>query len=322
MQINHGKKSKEEIFAVIGLLIVGVCWGFGFLGLRYVDGLPTFYVQAIRFGIAALALAVACFKHLKNVNKELLKAGILIGVLMFACYVCATLGIKYTTASRTAFFSTLGAICVPLLNFVIYRIKLTRKAALCVVICVAGVYLISMGGSAEFGFNIGDAICLGAAFFSAGQIVTIEKLAKSHDVYALTVVELATIAVLGFVFTFVSGEAVPEALTGLELGTLIVLGLVCSALCFILQTSAQKHVPANRVALILTVEPVVGAIASVSILHETLGVVGWLGGALVVTSIIISEWSPEEGGEVSQCVDNSIAADSAATEDSAGGFPN
>lgn len=121
---------------------VAICWGFGFLGLRYVDGLPTFYVQAIRFGIAALALAAVFFKHLKNVDKELLKAGILIGILMFACYVCATLGIKYTTASRTAFFSTLGAICVPLLNFVIYRIRLTRKSALCVVICVVGVYLI------------------------------------------------------------------------------------------------------------------------------------------------------------------------------------
>lgn len=295
MHLNHKKKSKEEIFSVIGLLVVAICWGFGFLGLRYVDGLPTFYVQAIRFGIAALALAAVFFKHLKNVDKELLKAGILIGILMFACYVCATLGIKYTTASRTAFFSTLGAICVPLLNFVIYRIRLTRKSALCVVICVVGVYLISMGGSASLGFNIGDAICLGVAFFSAGQIVTIEKFAKSHDVYALTIIELATISVLGFAGIFVAGEAVPRALTGLELGTLILLGLVCSALCFILQTTAQKHVAANRVALILTVEPVVGAAASVMILHETLGIVGWLGGLLVVVSIVLSEWSPDPG---------------------------
>ena len=133
------------------------------------------------------------------------------------------------------------------------------------------------------------------AFFSAGQIVTIEKFAKSHDVYALTIIELATISVLGFAGIFVAGEAVPQALTGLELGTLILLGLVCSALCFILQTTAQKHVAANRVALILTVEPVVGAAASVMILHETLGIVGWLGGLLVVVSIVLSEWSPDPG---------------------------
>ena len=76
MDLQHKKKSKEEIFAVIGLIIVAVCWGFGFLGLRYTDALPTFYIQAIRFGVAAVALAIACFPHLKNINKELLKAGI------------------------------------------------------------------------------------------------------------------------------------------------------------------------------------------------------------------------------------------------------
>ncbi len=294
MQLNHTKKSKEEIFSVIGLFIVGICWGFGFLGLRYVDGLPTFYVQAIRFAVAAIALAIVFFRHLGNINKELLRAGIFIGILMFGCYVCATLGIKYTTASRTAFFSTLGAICVPLLNFLFFRIRLTRKSGICALICVIGVYLISMGGSTELGLNIGDIICLGAAFFGAGQIVMIEKLAGSHDVYALTVVELATISVCGFIGIFLFGEEIPKALTSLELGTLIVLGLVCSALCFILQTAGQKHVAANRVALIFTVEPVVGAIVSVSILHESLGLIGWLGGALVVFSIVLSEWDASE----------------------------
>ena len=41
-----------------------------------------------------------------RVTPQLLKAAFGIGLLMFCCYVCATLGIKYTTAARTAFFST------------------------------------------------------------------------------------------------------------------------------------------------------------------------------------------------------------------------
>ena len=55
---------------------------------------------------------------------------------------------------------------------------------------------------------------------------------------------------------------------------------------------------ANRVALILTIEPVVGAISSVAILHEVLGVTGWLGGVLVIGSIVLSEWSPDPGPEL------------------------
>ena len=156
-------------------------------------------------------------------------------------------------------------------------------------LCVIGIYLISMTGGAEFGFNLGDAICLCAAFFGAGQVIAIEKLAKNHDVYALTIVELAVIALLGTIGMFVAKEPIPSALTAKELITLIVLGLVCSALCFILQTSAQQHVSAQRVGLILTLEPATGALASVLILHEPLGAGGWLGGLCILAGILISE---------------------------------
>ena len=283
------EKSREERFAILGLVIVGICWGFGFLGLRYTDALPTLYIQSVRFAIAAAALALIFWRHLRCITPQLLKAAFGIGLLMFCCYVCATLGIKYTTAARTAFFSTLGVICVPIINFILFRVRLSKKSCFCVLLCVIGIYLISMTGGAEFGFNLGDAICLCAAFFGAGQVIAIEKLAKNHDVYALTIVELAVIALLGTIGMFVAKEPIPSALTAKELITLIVLGLVCSALCFILQTSAQQHVRAQPVGLILTLEPATGALASVLILHETLGAGGWLGGLCILAGILISE---------------------------------
>ena len=120
------EKSREERFAILGLVVVGVCWGFGFLGLRYTDALPTLYIQSVRVAIAAAALALIFWKHPRFIDRKLLKDGFLIGLLMFGCYVCATLGIKYTTSARTAFFSTLGVICVPIINFVIFRTKLSK----------------------------------------------------------------------------------------------------------------------------------------------------------------------------------------------------
>ena len=284
------EKSREERFAILGLVIVGICWGFGFLGLRYTDALPTLYIQSVRFAIAAAALALVFWKHLRCITPHLLKAAFGIGLLMFCCYVCATLGIKYTTAARTAFFSTLGVICVPIINFILFRVRLSKKSCFCVLLCVIGIYLISMTGGAEFGFNLGDAICLCAAFFGA---------AKNHDVYALTIVELAVIALLGTIGMFVAKEPIPASLTAKELITLIILGLVCSALCFILQTSAQQHVSAQRVGLILTLEPATGDLASVLILHETLGAGGWLGGLCILAGILISESGIGETAPVS-----------------------
>ena len=79
------KKSREERFAILGLVIVGICWGFGFLGLRYTDALPTLYIQSIRFAIAAAALALVFWRHLRCITPQLLKAAFGIGLLMFCC---------------------------------------------------------------------------------------------------------------------------------------------------------------------------------------------------------------------------------------------
>lgn len=93
--------------------------------------------------------------------------------------------------------------------------------------------------------------------------------------------------------SIITGEKYPGSITPLEIGSLIFIGVVCSALCFVLQMASQKHVPANRVGLILTLEPVVGAISSVLLLGDVLGVFGVLGGILIVASIIISETSAQ-----------------------------
>ena len=105
--------------------------------------------------------------------------------------------------------------------------------------------------------------------------------------------ELFTITILSILMSIITGEKYPGSITPLEIGSLIFIGVVCSALCFVLQMASQKHVPANRVGLILTLEPVVGAISSVLLLGDVLGVFGVLGGILIVASIIISETSAQ-----------------------------
>ena len=102
--------------------------------------------------------------------------------------------------------------------------------------------------------------------------------------------------------SLITGEKYPGNITPLEIGSLLFIGVICSALCFVLQMASQKHVPANRVGLILTLEPVVGAVASVLLLGDVLGLFGIVGGVLIVASIIISETSTgsESQGEAEE----------------------
>lgn len=247
--------------------------------------------MSFRFVLAVILISAFFWKKLKLINKEYIKVGIWIGVLTFGCYIAATVGIKYTTSSRCAFFSCLGVICVPLLNLLFYKIKITGKFFICMAICVVGVYLISMGDSGEFGLSMGDIICLSASIFGAGQLIELENKGKDLDIVALTVVQQITIAVLSIIGMFVAHEPIPTSFTPIEIGSLIFMGLCATAIAFLLQFICIKKVPSNRAALILTLEPVLGALSSVIILGEALGWAGYIGGLTIVISIVVSEWT-------------------------------
>ena len=67
------------------------------------------------------------------------------------------------------------------------------------------------------------------------------------------------------------------------------LAVVATALISVLQVLAQRVVPAYLAALIFVLEPVFAAVFAYLIRGETLGILGWLGGGLIVVAMLISE---------------------------------
>ncbi|MCQ2551020.1 MAG: DMT family transporter [Clostridia bacterium] len=281
----------HQLIYVAGLFVVAMFWGLGFPALKFCEDVPTFFIMSFRFVVAAILVSLIFHKKLKEISWDIIKVGSWVGVLNFLCYITATIGIKYTTSARCAFFSCLGAICVPLLNWLFYKVKITKKFFGCITLCVVGVYLISMGGNASIGLNFGDIISLSASIFGAGQLVAIDHRAKNMDNVALTIVSLTSIAILSLICMFILGEQIPTSFTPVEIGSLIFMGVCASAIAFLLQFFCIDKVPSNRACLILTMEPVLGGISSVLILHEVMGVIGAIGGALVAASVVLSEYS-------------------------------
>jgi drug/metabolite transporter (DMT)-like permease len=65
--------------------------------------------------------------------------------------------------------------------------------------------------------------------------------------------------------------------------------LVCTALCYILMTVAQRHVKPHMVALVFLLEPVFAALAAAWLLHEPLTWRTAAGGGLIVGAMAIAE---------------------------------
>lgn len=103
-----------KILAAIGLIITTIIWGSAFVVMKNsVDIISPTYLLALRFTIAAIALILVFWRKVMKINKSDLFCGGLLGVFLFVSYFFQTYGLKYTTASKNAFITTLYVILVP-----------------------------------------------------------------------------------------------------------------------------------------------------------------------------------------------------------------
>ena len=73
---------------------------------------------------------------------------------------------------------------------------------------------------------------------------------------------------------------------------ILYLALVATALVTVVQTYAQRVVPAYLAALLFALEPVFAALFAFMLLGETMSAVGWIGGGVVLVAMLVGEIRP------------------------------
>ncbi|MEY8369620.1 EamA family transporter [Anaerovoracaceae bacterium 42-11] len=282
---------KTELASVLGLLIAALLWGISYPLTKCVEDCPTFYTVSLRFLTAGIFMAIVFCKRLKKMNKTILKYAFLLSFGLTCMYIFSTLGIKYTTSVRASFFTSLSFVIVPLLNLLIFRLRLTKITVISVLICTVGMFLLTytpdMG---SFGLNIGDFICILAATAGSLHIILLDRVTKKEgmDPMLFTTMLMLFIALWGTLIALPTGAFAYKG-TGLQLGTIVALGLLCSAAAFLLQSICQKYVPSNRVGIILAMEPASGCMLSVLLLGEVMSLGAWIGAAVIMGSLLYME---------------------------------
>ena len=87
-------------------------------------------------------------------------------------------------------------------------------------------------------------------------------------------------------------EKPPADVPAAAWGNIAYLSVMCTGVCFLLQTIGQKYTPPNEVAIFLTLESVFGAAISVLFFHEKLTVQVFCGFVLIFLAVLISETKP------------------------------
>ena len=281
------KAERFSIGADLALLAVAAVWGLTFAVVqRALDAAGPFSFLAARFALAAVVLGVAFPRRVLRLDRGLVRFGVLMGVWLTVGYALQTVGLLYTTASRSGFITGLSVVLVPVLSLAVSRVRPGIASAAAVVLAASGLYLLAAprGG----GLNLGDLLTLGCALAFALHIVTTARAAPRHDPVPLAFCQIATTAVIcaGLVAVW-EGPRLP--LTAWTLSALAITGVLATAVAFSVQMWAQRRTSATHVAVIFTAEPVFAALFAWIIQHEVLGLGGLAGGALIVAGILVAQ---------------------------------
>lgn len=269
------------------LAAVALVWGGTFL-LTQVMLRETgpFAVLAIRFAVAALALAVVFRGRLRGMTAGEMRGGAVIGVVTFASYALQTMGLEHIASSRSAFITSMYVPMVPLLQLALVRHAPRAAAWVGIAISFAGLLLLSHGGAGA-SFGAGEWMTLGGAVAAALQIVFTSRWAPGAEPMRLALAQIGTVAVLSVAAMPLTGEGMPPATWGVW-GPGLALGLVGTAFALAAMTWAQKTVSATSATVIYATEPVwggvAGALAGEAMTGATVG-----GSALIVAGVIVSE---------------------------------
>lgn len=242
--------------AALLLAAVTMVWGSTFLLTQYaLSEVGPFSLLALRFGSAALALALFFRRCRRGFSRVELIGGVVNGVLLFAAYACQTLGLQFTLSSTAAFLSTLYLPLVPLLSLLIYGRRPPALELGGVLLAVAGLWLLAGGPSATEEPGYGALLLLGCAGCFALQVIALGHFAPRSDPLRLTLVQLATCGLLALPGMAVANEQLFIPGAGV-VAVIALLGVVATALCYIVMNMTHPLVGNTRACLIYATEPV------------------------------------------------------------------
>jgi len=280
MSSSHALKIRLAPWA---LLLVSAAWGLAFVVMK--DAIEKQSVNSFlfsRFLVAVIAMVLLKPSVLKTINREILKKGFIAGLFLASGYILQTFGLALTGAAIAGFITGLYVVATPVLAAVLLKVRITSFTWSCVALATLGLALLSLKG---WNLGLGEFLVFLCAIAFAAHIIALSKWSNGLDVYAMTIVQLATCALLTGAISFAQGYEAPVDLSG----WLVVLytAVVCTAVAFVVQTWSQAHMSATKVAVILTMEVVFAAVFAVIFGGESISLRALLGGVLVVAAMFM-----------------------------------
>lgn len=270
--------------AALELIFAGILWGFGFVAAIWALTVYTpFETMVLRFLVATLVgeilhLALRGPKLTTEFTdfKMALPAGLILGGMLLT----QTIGLQYTSATKSGFITSLYVILVPLINSWLFHNPSNRRSYALVALALFGTALLVDVNLQDI--NPGDLWTLACALLAAFHIIYIGKVSQTLG-NAFRFNNFQSFWALMISLPFLLSQENITLLTDSwkAIAGILSLGIASSVIAFYLQIRSQKILSDTTASMLFLLESPFAAVFGFIILKEQLRPIQ-IGGAVLI----------------------------------------
>jgi drug/metabolite transporter (DMT)-like permease len=273
--------AKVNFYLVLTTLLWGGSFVFNKIAFREI---PPVTFMFLRFALATAIMALWCLPRLRKLNLDIVVKGAKVGLALASANITFVLGVAGTTVSRAGFLNNLFVLLIPLICFLRWGERVSRWSILGILLAMIGLWQMASGGAA--GFSRGDLLCTVCALFISVHIIMVSKVLHHEDVYLVTLVQFATVALVGALLCLCLPKA-PFKIGVLSAEALLYCAVFPTVVCFTIQNTYQRYSTPTRAGLIYTLDPVWSMLGGMLILGERMSPREWLGCFFIFCAVIL-----------------------------------
>ena len=279
----------KTLFSAGALTLCSIIWGSGYLvnkiGIEKAELSPEALLFARQF-IATICIAVIFRKKLQSsYRKGDWKGGAIAGGFFVAATMFQTYGLSNTSPGVAAFLTTTYVVIVPLLWWALKKEKPSKIIAVCSVLAVIGIGLLSL--TEGMAMKPGDMLVLVCAFMFSGYIMSISIFARDMDEIVLAFLMFLFCTIYSFILFMINDCNWKQFLSTPAIASILYLALAYTFFSNTIQVFAQAHIRAGLAAILLSLESLFGAMFGIIGGYDKLSARFVLGGVCMIVAVML-----------------------------------
>jgi drug/metabolite transporter (DMT)-like permease len=278
----------KKYLAQSSLVFVTLIWGATFIVVKdALNDAGPFAFGTLRFTIAGILTLVIVNKSIFTLTKTEIIGGLICGFCLFCGYAFQNFGLMQTSASKSAFITSVSVLMVPIILYLFNIQKIKMKVWFAVVLATIGLYFLldPRGGM----MNWGDILTFGCALGFAVHIIFQGYYVKKNvRVLPFFLVQAWVVVGLSFINSLLF-EPIFAIWSPRLISALLVTGIAATFIAILLMIWAQQILNPSETAIIFSLEPVFATVFAIIFAGEILGLWGYIGGGLIVLAVAYGE---------------------------------